>query len=115
MKTDRGNDPAHVRACNRLRRGDLIVVKFGAHGGQLAEVLGTRTSGGRIPVRKFRRRSGAWTLRTFVRVGEVVSIPKARREDTLRRWGVEAPRSPAARVATEAARDELRTIYGRLG
>lgn len=112
---DRGNDAQHAGRVARLRRGDLVLVRFGGKGAQLAEVLGPARADRSIPVRKWRRKSARWTLRTFIRAGEIVSIPSAPHADTLRRWGVEQPTNATARAATAAAQGELRALFGRLG
>ena len=116
---DRANNAEHVARLRRVRRGSLIVVKFGNRGGQLAEVLGDPRADGRIPVRKWRRTSRRWTLRVFVRAGEVLYVTRAPAADTLRRWGVPDPWGnlpPAEPIAEDAGvMAELRAIFGRLG
>lgn len=63
-----------------LRRGNYIVVRYGARGGtQLAKVLGPHEwrgrYGDRFPVQKWREKSRTWTDRVFVRPDQIVAGP----------------------------------------
>lgn len=57
---------------SRLRAGDKVFVKYGTNGKQLAVLFGAMTTGGRVPLRKFRANSRRWTNRMTVAPSEII-------------------------------------------
>lgn len=97
--------PLHeaVAIAAKARRGDLLVVRYGGSGAQLAQVLADFPSlSGNVAVQKYRANSGRWTGKTYVRPGAILAAGGA----AARLAAAVLPERELDRIAHDAA-------YGR--